>query len=793
MSLLNRPLLLRPGTAAGILLAVVLLGIAGSLRVSLLEDIGAMLPDRDERLLQEARKWGLMEKVMVVIGPAEAGSPRLHRAVEEVTAALGKLNGIAGVHTHPAPEEISRSATLLAERGARLYTPESNPIDPEEMRARLLALKARLASPEAMVTGEILLADPLGFARDAFKALESIGEGMGTISEQGHLLSRDRRFALVIADIAFDPMQVTRAAGFTRELDRVLQETVRRQGIPGLKATALGGVTYAASTATAMSGDLRWTFGLTLLLIIAIFWLFFRRMRLLPVAVLPGGAGIAAGMGAMGALNMEVHALTLGFAATITGISIDYVIHLLHRARTDPRAATDERMTHALAEVSRPVILGCVTTVGSFAIVATSGFTGIRQLALFAMISLPVALLATLLIVPAFHRFLLGDALQRAEANTARWQATLGMKGRRGHRRLVLILFIVWAAGATTVATTVRFSGDPRDMGHHSADLANREAALKQRFPGLLSHVLLVASGSREQEALESNDALYRRLLTEGWRRENILSVSPILPSLKTQERSVASATRVVSGHSPCAADIFAAAGFTPAFFEQFRHALAPLPLTPATFQGTSLDELTGEAIVRHGDTVHVLTRVRIEKEDEVTALARIADAVAGCRLVSERLEAKIALDTMQTELKQMLAIWLLIVLVLLAVTERSCFFGLRAALPSILGVLSAVALFALLNRPLTPVASAGILLVMGLGIDYGIFMQSGEATTRSRTALAVLASALTTIAAFGVLAVSDIRALQDMGLIILVGVTVSLVTALYLIPELAPEAGREP
>jgi predicted RND superfamily exporter protein len=76
----------------------------------------------------------------------------------------------------------------------------------------------------------------------------------------------------------------------------------------------------------------------------------------------------------------------------------------------------------------------------------------------------------------------------------------------------------------------------------------------------------------------------------------------------------------------------------------------------------------------------------------------------------------------------------------------------------------------------------------MGLGIDYGIFMQPKRSGTLSHTASAVFASALTTVAGFGVLALSRVQAMADLGLIILVGVLGALVAALLLIPALSPK-----
>ena len=72
----------------------------------------------------------------------------------------------------------------------------------------------------------------------------------------------------------------------------------------------------------------------------------------------------------------------------------------------------------------------------------------------------------------------------------------------------------------------------------------------------------------------------------------------------------------------------------------------------------------------------------------------------------------------------------------------------------------------------------AGVLLV-GLGIDYGIFL-TAEGGDR-RTYAAVLFAGLTTMASFGLLALSETPALRSFGLTVAVGETLILILTPWL------------
>lgn len=777
--------------AAAVLLAVTALGVVTILGLEVEEDITALMPSDGDgpSMAGLAEEWGLMKRVVVVIGPFDEGDDRMAAACDSVAAVISSTGGVESVLSSVDIEEARRAAGVIMERGVRLYRGSEKEMSGEEISRRLDALKERLASPEALVMQQYLLADPLGMSTGALAGLESVGTGMGATTRGGRIVSLDGRYAAIFARIGFDPMDVAASSRFVRELDRGINEAMASAGAKDVGAVALGGPHFAASSSSVIIADVQLAFALTAAGVILIFFLFFRRGILLAAALLPAGMGIAVALGVHEVAGIRLHALTLGFAAAITGISVDYAIHLLYRAAHDEggeEESSRRRMAGAARDVARPVALGCATTVAAFVLVATSGFPGIRQLAVFAAISLPVALATTLLLLPAFHGFLLGRGVSKPGigARMATWIVSRS-PGSRSGRWVIGGIFGALLAASAYLGSTAALSGDPRDLGHVDPELKRRERIVEDTFPGVSDQALLVAGGGTLEEALERNDALMDALLGAGIGRDRILSLSPFLPSERTQERSLAAARGILSGRGRATGALFEAAGFKPEYFDSLVEGLAAGPITAEDYRGTSLAGLIDEAVHRSDDGWNVLTRVRAGTDAEHEELAGLARGVEGCAMASSRLEARAALERMVREVAVMLGIWLAAALVLLGLVQRSALFGLKAALPAVVGVASAVGVFAVIGRPVTPVACAGLTLVMGLGIDYGIFMQRGDRTAASRSAPAVLASAFTTIAAFGVLAMARTRAMADLGLVILIGVTVAVITSLVLLPSL--------
>jgi predicted exporter len=785
-----KPPILPAPVAIGVFAALLGVGAVGATHIEIEKDVTKLLPEREGGSIAElARRFGMMRKVAVVLGPARPGAEdRLFAAADAVAAALAELDGVAAVTSRVDMEAARRAAAVVLGRAARLAQADRLPRDEAEIRERVRQLKERLAAPEALVLQEYLLADPLGLGRDALKGLEAAGQGQGARVERGRLVSLDGRHALVFLDLAFDATDVERAAPFAEALDRAIGGALREAGAADVPVIALGGVHYAAASASSIMADLRWSAIAITALVAGVFLLFFRRLRLLPLALAPGLLGGAVAAGAMGLAGLRVHALTLGFASTITGISIDYAIHLFHRALGEGAGDTRARMGAALRAVAGPVSLGCATAVAAFLLVASSSFASVRQLAAFAAICVGVSLLTALFLLPSLHRLVLGGEGSGLRERAERWSMRFARLGGgpgvgAGRRAAVIAALVALVAAGAFGLSRATLSGDPRDMSYTPPDLLAKQERLAALFPGLADQTLLVAEGATRDEALARNDALFAALRAAGVRDEDIVSVSPFLPSPASQRRSLARASALLGTGPGGARPALAAAGFTTAYVDGLGAMLRVPPVGPEDYRGTSLERLVAEAIAHQGGRWYALTRIRGTAGE--AALAKIAASVPGCRALSERGEARAALSALQRDLAWMLGIWGAVALVLIAAVERSIRFSLRAVLPPAFGVLTAVGLFGLLGRPLTPVAAAALTMVLGLGINYGVYVEHEPAAESGRVAGAVLADALTTIVGFAALAFARNRAMADLGLMIVVGLTAAMLCAVVALPAL--------
>ena len=100
---------------------------------------------------------------------------------------------------------------------------------------------------------------------------------------------------------------------------------------------------------------------------------------------------------------------------------------------------------------------------------------------------------------------------------------------------------------------------------------------------------------------------------------------------------------------------------------------------------------------------------------------------------------------------------------------------GVLVMLPPLLAALITVEVLGLLGQTLHFMHGFALLLILGIGLDYAIFLAESPGDEEPTTMLALTLSALTTLLSFGLLSLSSQTVLQSIGLTTLIGISVAL------------------
>ena len=303
--------------------------------------------------------------------------------------------------------------------------------------------------------------------------------------------------------------------------------------------------------------------------------------------------------------------------------------------------------------------------------------------------------------------------------------------------------------------------------------LAQQEQRVRELMGSGIETRFFLVSGDSPQSVLRSEEQLTRELdrLVAARAINYYQAVSRGLPSLETQQANHELLARLVYAPGALLDRILVALGFTAEAGDrrraEFQAADQPLSVeawlaSPAS-QGTRHQWL-GQAGSRHAS---VITLGGI---NDVSALYAV-------NLPAVRLVDRVAETSDILRRYRQTRSWLLAAIYGVAAVVLMIRFGWRDVprmlLPSVAATLSTLGLFGWLGVPFNLFTLLALWLVLGLGIDYGIFLRHGR-DHRPTAILSVTLSACTTLIAFGLLAFSATPFIRSIGSTLLCAITLS-------------------
>jgi predicted exporter len=173
----------------------------------------------------------------------------------------------------------------------------------------------------------------------------------------------------------------------------------------------------------------------------------------------------------------------------------------------------------------------------------------------------------------------------------------------------------------------------------------------------------------------------------------------------------------------------------------------------------------------------------------DVAALARAIDEIEGVVFLDQLALLEAGYRGLRESALRTIALGVAAVLVLLWLQYRSLAATAVAMLPALLAAGTTAAVVSLGGQPLNLVHLFGLLLILGMGVDYGVFLaesaRSGEPV--GATALGLILSCTTSVLGLGLLALSSNPGLRALGATTAVGV----VSSLLLGPSVLALLGR--
>lgn len=648
-------------------------------------------------------------------------------------------------------------------------------------------IKRTLARGTNPLTSRIAGADPLGAFPDQLARFRDLRDDNLRIKD-GRFVSEDGRHGIIFLATRSSAFRSGDQAPLLEAIERAFGE-VQMDYDGTLVLEQSGFNRFAVASERGIIRDIVRISILSTVGAILLFFLVFRSPRYIMLLLITVGAGMVSGLGACLALFGQVHGITLAFGASLIGVCIDYPIHFFnhHTFHPDPGGPTE-----TLRRIWGAVFLGALTTIAGLAGMAWTSFPGIREIALFAPAGIIGALVTSRYVLPPLMPRASGPTMFQQRLADALTSVTGAMENKRG----LLVSIIVAALLLGFVGLPIaRWTDDLASLNNPDPAMLEEDRRVRERVTSVESGRFVVAIAEKEEVALRRNDAVFSRLdraRADGL-LENFRSLHSLIWSRDLQNRNF-DVIRSEPSLAERARAAFVSEGFRPGaldpFFETLR-AEPPEPLTLADLRRGPLADGVRPFLVSipPGDDVGILTFLRGVTDSD--ALSRRLDGLDGVFYFDQTAHLREVYERFRMRTQQSIAVGLVAVILLVYGRYRRIRHALAAFLPALLAAFATLGLLALLGIELNLLNLVGTLLVLSMGVDYGIFMVETRAVGEARTAslLSIVIASLTTVLSFGLMGLSDNPALRGLGLTTGVGSLLSLLLA----PTVAAVLGLRP
>ncbi|WP_228779194.1 MMPL family transporter [Methylobacter sp. BlB1] len=758
----------RPRTAAFVwLLGLLALGFAGS------------------RLL--TADW--LETGFLALLPATEQQPEIAQAVRQHNELInGKVICLTGAGS--APQAIAYAGQLKERfEQSGLFKDIRLQVDQQDFakryqqlfvyRYQLLDAQTRgmlLAQPETLIGRNLeMLYSPLGqlqaanLERDPLllfsRYFNAQNPGRFTL-EQGVVLVQDggRFWALLIADMADNKLHLDNL-DVLRELMNGAQGRIEAAGGELLATgmplfTAEGSHSAQREIAIVSIGS---TLGILLLL------LTFRSARPLLLSCLGIAASTFAALVVSIMVFGKIHLLTLVFGASLIGVGIDYALHYFCSSFSSENWAPAKGLQYILLGIT----LDLGTSLVSYASLGVAPFPLLQEIAFFSVIGLIGAWATVVLLFPLLLTGFKPAHKPTMLRLTNYWQQ---------HWRVWLLRNRAWLAPVAIAAVAgglwqLTPRDDVRLLQSASTERLAADQKIRQLLPVRADSQFFLVSGKDPQDWHRNEQALLARLetLKQQGAMESYDGLSRYWPDPDTQRDNYHLLKRT-----------FYEAGLLKRYMAELGFDEQAIAAEQQRFKAAENSRISlaewldsaDEARKIHWlgcDAGRCISTVSLTDIKNLNALSQLND-LQGVRWVDQATQLSSLFERYRTSASALLIAAYGIVLIGLALK-----FGWRNALMIISVPVFATAvslsmlgwfdqLFSLFNL-------FALLLVLGIGVDYGIFFFLAE-DERSSTSLAVTLSAITTLLSFGLLAVSSTAIVHAFGFTVAAGILTALLLA---------------
>jgi predicted exporter len=544
-------------------------------------------------------------------------------------------------------------------------------------------------------------------------------------------------------------------------------------------------------------------------IILAVFlFSLFKSFKFLILVSLPLFFAIIVGMSVVNFFYSYIHGISLAFGITIIGVAVDYPIHYFSQLIGNDKETSLVENKKIILRIWPKLKVGLITTLVGFSAITFSSFSGLNQLGIFAISGLITAVLITRYLLPLF-------AYQ-----TISYQSLTYKRAFNRNRQMInwltypfrfyipcffrYITLLLMMASIVYISTHDKlWENDLSSLSPVSQNLKQEDFKLRKSLNLPELRYLVMISGKTEQEVMRNTEELSPFLdqLIEAKSISFYDSISRYIPSIQVQEKR----QKELPDTQQLQKKLQLALDNTPFNIEAFNPFIRAVvnskqldPLQPREFKDSLFSAKISSLVFKDKNSkkwISLIFLSGVDGERLTHNFKQYSPMIENIKLI----DIKQQTDNLVKDYRIEASYWFLwgsffIVLFLLFYTKKII------ALPALVIPFSGAIIFTLslllfFGYSLNIFHLVTLLLVVGLGIDYSIFIYDAHSDTclythsaafsynkkvlKKMTLFSVSVCAISSFIMFFALSLSSIPVLKAIGLTASIGAILAFILSL--------------
>lgn len=377
-----------------------------ALRINFSEDITQILPkgEQNNKTSKVLQQLNFADKITVMVKSTTSSSLDKAAEVAELFLDTIKRDSIyySEVQGKVDMNQIDQTFSFVHQNlpyflNREDYKKLSKKIEKDEIDKQIKNSYKTLISPTGIVAREFILNDPLGFTSLGLNKLKSIGVSKDFIINNGFLSSNDSSTIMLFITPNFSGTDTKKSEVFVDHL-YAYQKSLNEQYKGAIEISYFGSPFIALANARQIKSDIQSTVLFSLSILFLILILFYRRI-LIPITLfVPVICGGLFALAIVSLTTEAISAISISIGAVLLGITIDYSLHIATHYREKSDIAS------VYKSVTKPILTSSITTSIAFLCLTFVNSKVLQDLGIFASISIVSTAIFALLIIPHLYK-----------------------------------------------------------------------------------------------------------------------------------------------------------------------------------------------------------------------------------------------------------------------------------------------------------------------------------------------------------------------------------------------------